>query len=144
MKIISSFFFFFNFFLCIFSSFSLLNSLSSKNKLLSSYSWINNQLNQLQKYQQNIENSLSFLKNKERSLPSIPLIVQGNQELPYFCRLTLEQITNNEKLISPCGCSGTQKVSFSLTLYFSLFRALFIILLLSNCLFVVTFFFLVG
>jgi hypothetical protein len=106
-----------------------------------SLKWIFSENMKLNQHQQKINHFLEsrkvFLSSLDNGTSPSPivirrrksLIIESTPQTSYFCRLSLSNAEPGEKLIAPCGCTGSQQVpSFSSS---SLF--LFLLLLLLPC-----------
>jgi hypothetical protein len=91
-----------------------------------SLKWIFSENMKLNQHQQKINNFLEsrkvFLSSLDNGTSPSPivirrrksLIVESTPQTSYFCRLSLSNAEPGEKLIAPCGCTGSQQVpSFS-------------------------------
>jgi hypothetical protein len=92
-------------------------------KVHNSLQWLiseNMKISQQQKKIQNfLESRKIFLSSLDNNTNPIvirrrkSLIVESTPEKPYFCRLSLCDAEPSEKLIAPCGCTGSQQVRHS-------------------------------
>lgn len=110
---------FLNLLIYLFFFIKLNYSLNIKNNKIKLLNYFINENYNIIKYENIIKNNLNnkiILKKKNLNLNNLNKnknkIIQSNKLNELICRLSLKKCNNYEKLISPCGCIGTQKVSF--------------------------------
>jgi hypothetical protein len=87
-----------------------------------SLQWILSQKADLIQHQNNItrflqsknihlsDNEISDASSGLTNLKRKTLVVESTPQMPYFCRLSLCNAEPHDKLIAPCGCTGSQQV----------------------------------